>query len=56
MKKYIAHCRTVPAFNRKIAEICKVDIANAQLNDPSWLSSGTSIKCDGVKLVYSRPF
>ena len=25
-------------------------------NDPSWLSSGTSIKSDGVKLVYSRFF
>jgi hypothetical protein len=24
--------------------------------DPSWLSSGTSIKSDGVKLVYSRFF
>ena len=48
--------RTVPAFNRKIVEICKFDISNTHINDPSWLSSGTSIKSDGVKLVYSKIF
>jgi hypothetical protein len=47
---------TVPAFNRKIVEICKFDIPNTHINDPSWLSSGTSIKSDWVKLVYSRFF
>jgi hypothetical protein len=48
---------TVPAFNRKIVEICKFDIPNKHIDDPSWLSSGTSIKqSDGVKLVYSRFF
>jgi hypothetical protein len=39
-----------------IVEICKFDIPNTHINDPSWLSSGTSIKSDGVKLVYSRFF
>jgi hypothetical protein len=38
---------TVPAFNRKIIEICIFDIPNTHINDPSWLSSGTSIKHDG---------
>jgi hypothetical protein len=47
---------TVPACNRKIVEICKFDIPNTHINDPSWLSSGTSIKSDGVSLVYSRFF
>ena len=47
---------TVPTFNRKIVEICKFDIPNTHINDPSWLSSGTSIKSHGVKLVYSRFF
>ena len=47
---------TVPTFNRKIVEICKFDTPNTHTNDPSWLSSGTSIKNDGVKLVYSRFF
>ena len=56
MKKYISHCRTVPTFNRKIVEICKFDIPNTHINDTFWLSSGTSIKSDGVKLVYSRFF
>ena len=51
MKKNISHTvGTVPAFNRKI------DIPTTHINDPSWLSSGTSIKSDGVKLVYSRFF
>ena len=45
---------TVPTFNRKIVEIGKFDIPSKHIDDPSWLSSGTSIKCDGVKLVYSR--
>ena len=48
--------RTVPAFNSKIVEIYKFDIPNTHINDPSWLSSDTSIKSDGVKLVYSRFF
>ena len=56
MKKYISHFGTVPSFHRKIVEICKFDIPNAHINDPSWLSSVTSIKSDGVKLVYSRFF
>jgi hypothetical protein len=30
--------------------------SSTHINDPSWLSSGTSIKSDGVKLVYSRFF
>ena len=48
---------TIPAFNRKIVEICKFDIPSKRIDDPSWLSSGTSIKqSDGVKLVYSRFF
>jgi hypothetical protein len=47
---------TVPASKRKIVEICKFDIPNTHINYPSWLSSGTSIKSDGVKLVYSRFF
>jgi hypothetical protein len=47
---------TVPAFNKKIVEICKFDIPSTHINNPSWLSSGTSIKSDGVKLVYSRFF
>jgi hypothetical protein len=45
---------TVPTFKRKIVGICKFDIPNTHINDPSWLSSGTSIKSDGVKLVYSE--
>ena len=56
MKKYISHFGTVPSFHRKIVEICKFDIPNAHINDPSWLSSVTSIKSDGVNLVYSRFF
>jgi hypothetical protein len=47
---------TVPTFNRKIVEICKFNIPKTHINDPSWLSSDTSIKSDGVKLVYSRFF
>ena len=55
MKKYISHCRNSPnILYRKIVEICKFDIPNTHINDPSWLSSGTSIKSDGVKLVYSK--
>jgi hypothetical protein len=42
---------TVPAFNRKIVEMCKFDIPSTHIYDPSWLSSGTSIKSDGVKPV-----
>jgi hypothetical protein len=42
--KYISHCRTVPAFNRKFAEICKFDSPNKHINGSSWLNSGTSIK------------
>jgi hypothetical protein len=47
---------TVPAFNRKIVEICKFDIPNTHINHPSWFSSGTSITNDGVNLVFSRFF
>jgi hypothetical protein len=47
---------TVPTLNRKIVEIGKFDISNTHINDPSWRISGTSIKRDGVKLVYSRFF
>jgi hypothetical protein len=35
MKKYISHFGTVPSFHRKIVEICKFDIPNAHINDPS---------------------
>ena len=42
--------------NRNVNVECKFDIPNTHINDPSWLSSGTSIKCDGVKLVYNRFF
>jgi hypothetical protein len=41
---------------RNIVEICKFDIPNTDINYPYWLSSGTSMKSDGVKLVYSRFF
>ena len=58
MKKIYLTVGTVPTFNRKIVEICKFDIPSTHINDPSWLSSGTSIKSDGVYsiLVYSRFF
>ena len=57
MEKNIYHTvGTVPTFNRKIVEICKFCIPNTYTNDSSWLSSGTSIKSDGVKLEYSRFF
>jgi hypothetical protein len=32
--------------HRKIVEICKFDIPNTHINDPSWLSSDTSIKSE----------
>jgi hypothetical protein len=36
MKKNIYHTvGTVPTFNRKIVEICKFDIPNTHINDPS---------------------
>jgi hypothetical protein len=56
MKKIYQNVGTVPTFNKKIVELCKFDIPNTYINYPSWLSSGTSIKSDGVKLVYSRFF
>ena len=57
MKKNIYHTvGTIPAFNRKMVETCKFDITNIHITDPSWLSSSTSIKSDGVKLVYNRYF
>jgi hypothetical protein len=56
LKWYLVSTSTVSTFNRKIVEICKFDIPNTHMNDPSWLSSGTLIKSDGVKLVYSRFF
>jgi hypothetical protein len=49
MKNIYHTVGTVPTFNRKMVEICKFEI-------PNTLSSGTSIKSDGVKLVYSRFF
>ena len=53
MKKNINHTvGSVPAFNRKIVEICEFDIPNTYINDLSWLISGTSKTSDGVKLVY----
>ena len=39
---------TVPTFNWKIVEICKFDIPNTHMHDPSWLSSS-----DVVNLVYT---
>jgi hypothetical protein len=44
------------SLNGKIVEIGKFDISNTHINDPSWLISDTSIKRDGVKLVYNRFF
>ena len=54
IKKYIVG--TVATFNKEIVEICKFDIPNTHIHDPSWLSSGNAIKSDGIKLVYSRFF
>ena len=54
MKNIYHTVGTVLAFNRKIVEICKFDIPNTHINDPSWLSSGTSIKSDGAKLKNNR--
>ena len=56
MEKKYHTVRIVPTFNRNIVDIGKFDIPNTHVNDLSWLSSGTSIKSDGVKLVYSRFF
>jgi hypothetical protein len=50
LKKNMATVGTVPTFNGKIVEICKFDIPNTHINDPSWLSSGTSIKSDGASI------
>jgi hypothetical protein len=56
MKKKYNTVGTVPTLNRKIVEIGKFDISNTHINDPSWPISDTSIKRDGVKLVYSGFF
>jgi hypothetical protein len=45
---------TAAQSNLKVVERGKVDIPNTHINDPSWLRSCTSIKSDGVKLVYIR--
>ena len=47
-KKYHT-VKKVQKFNRKIVETGKFDIPNAH---NIWPSTGTSIKSDGVKLVY----
>jgi len=51
MEKKYHTVGTVPTFNRNIVDIGKFHIPNTHINDPSWLSSGTSIKSDGIKLV-----
>ena len=47
---------TVPTIQRKKVGIGKFDIPHTNKHDRSWLSRSISIKSDGVKLVYSRPF
>ena len=44
---------TIPNLNIKIAERGNIDTPNTQIHDRplSWLGTGTSITCDGVKLV-----
>ena len=46
---------TDPKFNRNIVERVTFDIPNTYIHDRplSWHSTGTSVKCDSVKLVYS---
>ena len=44
---------TVPAFNRKTVEMCIFDIPSTHINAHPWLSSCTSVKRDGVRLIYS---
>jgi hypothetical protein len=53
MKKSITSWEKFHKFNRKIVEIGKCDIPNTHIHDHSlsWLSTGTSVKSDGVKLV-----
>ena len=53
MKKSITSSEKFQKFNRKIVEIGKCDIPNTHIHDHSlsWLSTGTSVKSDGVKLV-----
>jgi hypothetical protein len=45
---------TLLASNRKIIERCKIDTTNTQIHDHplSKLGTGTSIRSDGVKLVW----
>ena len=56
MEKKYQTLGTVPTFDRKVVKICKFDIPKTHIHDRSWLSTGTSIKSDGVKLVYCRFF
>jgi len=44
---------TISKFNRKIVESGTINIPNTEIHDCtlSWLSTGTSIKSGGVKLV-----
>jgi hypothetical protein len=54
MKKKYHIVGKVPKIQyRKIVEIGKCDIPNTHIHDHSlsWLSTGTSVKSDGVKLV-----
>jgi len=46
---------TVPKFIRNIVEVGTFDIHNTHIHDRSlsWLSTGTSINSDKVKLVLS---
>jgi hypothetical protein len=52
-KKNITLWEKFQKFNRKIVEIGKFDIPNTHMHDRSLsrLSTGTSVKSDGVKLV-----
>ena len=54
MKNIYHTVGTVPAFNSKSVEICKFDIPNTHIKDRSWLSSGTSIKSDGVSSIWGQ--
>ena len=53
MKKKLPHCRKNPKSNIKIVYRDKIDIPNVLIHNRSlsWLGTGTSIKCGGVKLV-----
>ena len=53
IKKSITSSEKFQKFNRKIVEIGKFDIPSTHIHDHSlsWLSTGTSVKRAGVKLV-----